>query len=161
MPDGRSLLFVSNRDGSRDIYRMELGRSLRPTGPPTRLTAGLEPHTIDVSRDGRILAYAGFTDYANIWSLPIPDRDPLSAAGAQPVTQGHQSIEGIAISRDGRWLVFDWDRGGNQAIYRMPVSGGEPEALSADSRGDFMPVLVAGFPGDRLLRVRRVVDGSS
>ena len=139
MPDGRSLLFVSNRDGSRDIYRMELGRSLHPTGPPARLTAGLEPHTIDVSRDGRILSYAGFTEYANIWSLPIPARGPLSAAGAQPVTQGHQSIEGIAISPDGRWIAFDSDRGGNQAIYRMPVSGGEPEALSADSGDHFMP----------------------
>jgi Tol biopolymer transport system component/DNA-binding SARP family transcriptional activator len=139
MPDGRSLLFVSNRDGSRDIYRMELGRSLRPTGPPTRLTAGLEPHTIDISRDGKILAYSRLTEYANIWSVAIPDRNPVSAAGAQPVTQGHQSIEGMAISRDGRWLAFDSDRGGNQAIYRMPLSGGEPEALSADSGADFMP----------------------
>ena len=139
MPDGRSLLFVSNRDGSRDIYRIKLGRSGRPSSPPARLTAGLEPHTIDVSRDGRILAYSGFTEYANIWSLPIPDRDPLSAARAQPVTQGHQSIEGMAISPDGRWLAFDSDRGGNQAIYRVPLSGGEPEPLSADSGDDFMP----------------------
>ena len=139
MPDGRSLLFVSNRDGSRDIYRIKLGRSGRPASPPTRLTAGLEPHTIDVSRDGRILAYSGFTEYANIWSLPIPDRDPLSAARAQRVTQGHQSIEGMANSPDGRWLAFDSDRGGNQAIYRIPLSGGEPEPLSADSGDDFMP----------------------
>jgi Tol biopolymer transport system component len=138
-PDGRNLLFVSNRDGSRDIYRIGLGRSGRPSGPPTRLTAGLEPHTIDVSRDGRILAYSSFTEYANIWSLPIPVRDPVSAAPAQRVTQGHQSIEGMAISPDGRWLAFDSDRGGNQAVYRVPLSGGEPEQLSADSGDDFMP----------------------
>jgi TolB protein len=139
MPDGRSLLFVSNRDGSRDIYRIEIGRSGEPSGRPVRLTTGLQPHTIDVSRDGSVLAYAGFTDYANIWSLPIPDGAPLSAALAQPVTLGHQSIEGMAISPNGRWLAFDSDRGGNQAIYRVLLSGGEPEPLSTDSGDDFMP----------------------
>ncbi len=139
MPDGRSLLFVSNRDGSRDVYRIELGRSGGPSARPIRLTTGLQPHTIDVSRDGSVLAYASFTDYANIWSLPIPDGAPLSAAGAQPVSVGHQSIEGMAISPNGRWLAFDSDRGGKQAIYRMLLSGGEPEPLSADSGDDFMP----------------------
>jgi Tol biopolymer transport system component len=139
MPDGRSLLFVSDRDGSRELYRVGLDRSSRPSGPPVRLTTGLNLHTVDLSRDGKVLAYAGFTEYANIWSLPIPDRTPLSAAEAQPLTVGHQSIEGMAISRDGRWLAFDSDRGGNQAIYRVPLSGGEPEPLSADSGDDFMP----------------------
>jgi Tol biopolymer transport system component/DNA-binding SARP family transcriptional activator len=139
MPDGRSLLFVSNRDGSRDIYRIGIGRSGTPTGPPVRLTTGLQPHTIDLSRDGGVIAYASFTDYANIWTLPIPHGDPLSAAGAQPVTVGHQSIEGMAISPNGRWLAFDSDRGGNQAIYRLLLSGGEPEPLSSDPGDDFMP----------------------
>jgi Tol biopolymer transport system component len=63
----------------------------------------------------------------------------VSPAEAQPLTAGHQSIEGMAISRDGRWLAFDSDRGGDQAIYRMPLSGGEPELLSADTGDDFMP----------------------
>jgi len=139
MPDGRSLLFISNRDGSRDIYRVELDPSGRPSGPPARLTTGLELHTMDAARNGSVLAYADFTEYANIWSLPIPDRAPLSVAGAQPVTAGHQSIEGMAISPDGRWLAFDSDRAGHQAIYRVPLSGGEPEPLSADSGDDFMP----------------------
>lgn len=137
--NGRGLLFVSNRDGSRDVYRIALNRSGGPAGAPVRLTAGLQPHTISLSRDGRVLAYATFTDYANIWSLPVAERSPVSLAEAQPLTTGHQSIEGLAISRDGRWLAFDSDRGGDQAIYRMPLSGGEPEQLSADSGDDFMP----------------------
>jgi Tol biopolymer transport system component/DNA-binding SARP family transcriptional activator len=139
MPDGRSLLFVSNRDGSRDIYRTELGRSGSPAGEPVRLTTGLQPHTISISRDGSVLTYASFTEYANIWFLPIPDGAPVSAAGAQPLTVGHQSIEGMAISPNGRWLAFDSDRGGAQAIYRMLLSGGEAEPLSADTGDDFMP----------------------
>jgi Tol biopolymer transport system component len=45
----------------------------------------------------------------------------------------------MTVSPNGRWLVFDSDRDGHQAIYRVPVSGGEPEALSADSGDDFEP----------------------
>jgi Tol biopolymer transport system component len=140
MPDGRGLLFISDRDGSRDLYRIALDRSGRTAGPAARLTTGLGLHGIDLARDGSLLVYTGFTEYANIWTLPIPERAvTLSAAAAEPITAGHQSIEGIAISPDRRWLAFDSDRGGNQAIYRMPLSGGDPEPLSADSGDDFMP----------------------
>ena len=137
-PDGKSLLFISDRDGSRDIYRVEVGQRGRPS-PAVRLTTGLELHGIDLSRDGKVLVYAAFSDYANIWSLPIPQRDPVSSATAEPLTTGHQSIEGMAVSQDGRWLAFDSDRGGHQAIYRIPLSGGDPELLSADSADGFMP----------------------
>ena len=126
-PDGRSLLFISDRDGSRDIYQVEVDRRGRPTGTPVRLTSGLELHGLDLSRDGKVLVYAAFSEYANIWSLPIPQGNPVSSTTAEPLTTGHQSIEGMALSPDGRWLAFDSDRGGHQAIYRMPVSGGDPE----------------------------------
>jgi Tol biopolymer transport system component/DNA-binding SARP family transcriptional activator len=139
MPDRRTLLFVSDRDGSRDLYHVALGRDGRPAGAPERLTTGLALHTIDLSRDGRVLVYTDFTDFANIWSLPIPAEGQASPAAAQPVTSGHQRIEGMALSRDGRWLAFDSDRGGRQGIYRVPLSGGEPEPISADSGDAFMP----------------------
>lgn len=141
LPDGHSLLFVSNRDGSRDVYRVGVDRSGKPVGAPARLTTGLQLHTIDLSRDGRELAYADFTEYANVATLPVPGAGaaPVSASAAEPLTSGHQSIEGMAVSPDGRWLAFDSDRGGHQAIYLMPRTGGEPELLTADSADDFMP----------------------
>ena len=134
LPDGRSLLFISDRDGSRDLYRVELS-----DGRSVRLTAGLSLHTIDLSRDGRTLTYAGFTEYANIWSLPIPAKGPADLSESRPLTAGHQSIEGIALSRDGQWLAFDSDRAGRQAIYRMPISGGEPTPMVDSNGDDFMP----------------------
>ncbi len=139
LPDGRSLLFVSSRDGSRDVYRVAIDRSGKRRARRLRLTTGLQIHTIDLSRDGRQLAYDDFTEYANVATLPIPAAGPVSAAAAEPLTSGHQSIEGMAVSPDGRWLAFDSDRGGHQAIYLMPRTGGEPELLSPDSGDAFMP----------------------
>jgi len=156
MPDGRSLLFISNREGSRDVYRVALDRSGRPAQPPARLTTGLNLHGLDLSHDGQVLVYADFSDYANIWSLPIPAGAPVSSAAATPLTTGHQSIEGLALSPDGRWLAFDSDRGGHQAIYRIPLSGGEPQLLSADSGDDFMP---AWSPDGRELAYYGFRDG--
>ena len=139
MPDGRSLLFISDRDGSRDLYRMTLGGPGPPSRRPARLTAGLSLHTMDLSRDGRVIAYADFAEHANIWSLPIPTEGSVAASEGQPLTVGHQSVEGIALSRDGAWIAFDSDREGRQTIYRMPISGGEPVPLLEGMSGDFMP----------------------
>jgi Tol biopolymer transport system component len=138
-PDGRGLVFISDRDGSRDVYRVELRRDGRPAGSPVRVTTGLNLHGLALSRDGRVLVYADFTDYANIWSLPLPSSGAVSSTAATPLTSGHQSIEGLGLSPDGHWLAFDSDRGGHQAIYRIPVTGGEPQLLSSDSDDDFMP----------------------
>jgi Tol biopolymer transport system component len=76
----------------------------------------------------------------------------------------------MALSRDGRWLAFDSDRGGRQAIYRVPLAGGEPEPLSAGAGDDFMPswspdgqeIAYYGFrEGRRRLFVMRVDGGPS
>lgn len=157
LPDSRGLLFVSNRDGSRDVYRAGVGRSGKPTGAPVRITTGLSVHTISLSRDGRELAYADFTEYANVASLPIPSDGPVSSAIAEPLTEGHQTIEGMAVSPDGHWLAFDSDRGGPQSIYLMPSAGGEPERLSPGLGDEFMPswsrdgreIAYYGFRGGR------------
>ena len=170
LPDSRGLLFVSGREGTRDVYRVGVGPEGQPIGAPARLTTGLTLHTIDLSRDGTRLAFADFTEYANLATLPIPAGSAVSAVAAVPLTSGHQSIEGMAVSPDGRWLAFDSDRDGPQAIYRMPTSGGEPERLSADSGDDFMPswspdgneLAYYGFrDGRRRLYVMPVAGGAS
>ncbi len=138
-PDGRNLLFVSNQGGSRDVYQQPLNTSYEPYGPPVRLTTGLNAHTISLSADGKKLAYSVFTYTANIWSIRIPKGEAISISEAQPVTEGNQAIEGIGVSPDGKWLVFDSNRSGNQDIYKMPVGGGELEKLTTHPSDDFLP----------------------
>ncbi|MEP7326995.1 MAG: protein kinase [Gemmatimonadota bacterium] len=137
--DGRHLFWVSDRDGSRDVYRIKLSGEGAPAGEPERLTTGADAHTISLSADGRRLAYARLRTPSNIWSISVPTTGAVSIAGARPVTTGDQTIETIAVSRDGRWLVFDSDRNGNADIYRIPAAGGEPIQLTTDSAGDYSP----------------------
>ena len=139
LPGSRSLLFVSNRDGERDVYRVDLGDDGRPLRKPVRVTAGLGAHTIALSRDGRRLVYSAFSRTSNLWEIAIPAGAPAGVADARPLTSGTQLVEGVSVSPDGRRLAFDSDRDGTQDIYTMPVAGGDPVPLTADSSDDFMP----------------------
>ena len=138
---GRELLFVSNRDGGRDVYAVVVTRGGRPAGEPVRLTTGANAQAISLSADGRTLAYSAFTETSNVWSLPTPTGAPVSVGQAEPVTVGNQTIENFDVSPDGRWLVFDSNRNGVQQIFRVRLSGGEPEQLTNDSSDVFFPAI--------------------
>ena len=64
------------------MYAVALGSSGRPRGEPERLTTGLECLSISLSGDGRRIAYAVYSGRSNIWSLPIPEGDPVTAEAA-------------------------------------------------------------------------------
>ncbi len=138
-PDG-TLLFISNRDGGRDLYAIRLGRDGQPQGLPTRLTTGLNAQAIAVSGDGSRIAYTLFTETSNVWSLPVPASGAISIGAATPLTSGTQVIENFDVSRDGHWLVFDSNRRGNSDIYRIPLDRpGEPEQLTSGPLDKFFP----------------------
>jgi Tol biopolymer transport system component len=138
LPGSRTLLFVSSRLGGRDVFRVTLDRAGKPAGDPVRLTAGLSPQTISVSADGRRGAYSVFTYSANVWALDLPTSATAGLDAARPVTGGSQAIEGIAVSPDGKWLAFDSNRNGGQEIYRLALSGGDPEQLTRSPEPDFL-----------------------
>jgi Tol biopolymer transport system component len=129
-PDGRSLLFVSDRGGGRDIYRISVDPAGQPLGEPERLTTGLDVFTIASSVDGHRLSYSVATLRQNIWSLPVPREGPISIAEARPVTIGNQVVESVGVSADGKWLAFGSDQEGNRSLLKMPVGGAEPVQLT-------------------------------
>ncbi|MBL0169818.1 MAG: PD40 domain-containing protein [Gemmatimonadaceae bacterium] len=138
-PDGRALYWISDRDGSRDIYRAPLDTRGMATAAPARLTTGVEAHGIALAADGMHLAYASLRTFSNIYAIAVPRVGPVSVSAARAVTTGQQIIEFLDVSADGRDLVFDSDRNGNPDIYRMPASGGEATRLTSDSTGDYSP----------------------
>jgi len=138
-PEGKQLLFISDQGGARDIYAVPLTSSGQPKAHPTRLTTGLDAHTISISQDGKKLVYSVFNFSSNISSIDIPEKGALSVSQAKQITKSDQIIETVQISPDGQWLVFDSDMSGNQDIYKMPVAGGEAIQLTTHPSGDFAP----------------------
>ncbi|MEO6056598.1 MAG: protein kinase [Gemmatimonadales bacterium] len=141
LPGRPTLLFISDREGGRDIYQVALTSRGAPRGDPVRLTTGLDVERITISSDGRRLAWSQFRETGNAWSLPIPARDSLPLSRATQVTTGTQNIEGLVVSPDGEWLYYDSDRAGNSDIYRQRLAGGSVEQLTTDPAADFAPAV--------------------
>lgn len=138
-PDSRHVLFVSDRDGARDVYAVRVTSSGRAVGTPSRISTGLNAHSISLAADGTRLAYAVYASHANVWALPIPADGPISVNRATAFTTGNQTVEQLTVSPDGRWLYFDSDRSGTAHIYRVLLEGGEPEQVTANPADDFSP----------------------
>ena len=139
LPDG-TLVFVSDRDGGRDVYGVRLPRGRMPTRPSRRLTTGLNALSITMSADGSRMGYTVLAETSNIWSLSIPPGGVGSVTRAKQVTSGNQVIESFDISPTGEWLAFDSDRSGNVELYRMRLDGnGEPEQLTRSPVNKFFP----------------------
>jgi len=91
------------------------------------------------SADGKQLFVAtDITGRVNIWRM--------AADGSWPVqmTQSDDAQYGLAVSRDGKWLYYTQDQGGNEYtdIYRVPTGGGAIENLTntPDRREDSLLV---------------------
>jgi Tol biopolymer transport system component len=139
--DGRTLYFVSNRQGPRDVYALDVAARAPAGREPVRVTTGMGVQSIDFSADGSRIVYAAYASTANVWAIPIPVDAPASPASAVQVTTGNQTVEGVRVSPDGRWILYDSDVGGSSDVYRVPVTGGEAERLTRGPLDEFRGAL--------------------
>ena len=138
LPDNRTLLFISNRGGGRDIYRMRLTPAGQAVGPAERVTSGLNAHSLSLSADAALLVYSSYAPSSNIWSIDIPETGAASLADARQITFGNEKIEKVALSPDGRTLAYDSDRNGQADIWKIPVGGGTPEQVTRGPNPKFV-----------------------
>jgi Tol biopolymer transport system component len=132
--DNRHLLFVSNRDGTRGVYAVEVGNDgARAT--PRRVPGPAAPHSISVSANGRKLAYSSIEWRNSIRSIPIQVSEAVSIRAAAPITRQNRVIFDFGLSPDGQRIAFDTDLGGKGAIFRQRVVGGQPELVATLSEG--------------------------
>ena len=102
LPRPVSLLYVSNREGGRDLYQVTLARSGRPVDD-VRLTTGLNAASVSVSADGRRLAYAGF--YPDCQRVVDTDTRIRRGAGQPSRAGDHRQPGDRVVRRLGRWPV--------------------------------------------------------
>ena len=150
-PAGRRIVFLSNRLGSWDLWRQELGAD-GPVGPPRRLTA--LPGTVAVpafTPDGRFVAFhrvvAGERD---IWMVPIEGGVAVNLT-ASPGTDAQP-----AFSRDGTRIAFISARAGGEHLFVAPLANGRlvgpPRQVTFGDAADAVP---SWSPDGRSLVFRR------
>ncbi|HMA23616.1 MAG TPA: BTAD domain-containing putative transcriptional regulator, partial [Gemmatimonadaceae bacterium] len=139
--DGHSIFYVTNALGVSDVFRQRVSSDGQAIGRATRLTTGLEAAGFSLSADQRRAAYSVARQRSHIWAATIPRSGTTPDSAIEQITNEAEAIEGLDISRDGKWLVYDSDRGGNQDIYKLRIGepGSAPIQLTHDPAPDHVP----------------------
>ncbi len=90
-----------------------------------------------ISPDGQWVAYAvretNWVD--NSYETEIWLADTRVAGSGRQLTNAAKSSLQPAFSPDGKWIAFISDRSDTRQLYRLPLDGGEAEALTRGSEG--------------------------
>jgi Tol biopolymer transport system component len=125
-PDGRRILFRSNRGGVFDLYE----KAADGAGDDRLvLHTDFEKWPDDWSRDGRYVLYEERTTQDDLWLLPMSgDRTPI------PVTRTAFQESHARFSPDGRWISYESNQSGRWEIYiRSFVPPGSNAAVASSA----------------------------
>jgi Tol biopolymer transport system component len=129
-PDGAELVFGSDRNGKKDLFRKNL-RVSGPESPLLRSSADKYPESW--SPDGKTLLYVAAAEghTQSVWGF-----SPATGAEPELVLENGFQIDEPQVSPDGRWLAYTSDVSGQWEVYvqafRRP---GERVRVSVDGGG--------------------------
>jgi Tol biopolymer transport system component len=141
-PDGRWLLFTSERRGNPDLYVLELARG----GEPRLLidSDALEDQAA-FAPDGASIAFVGTASgNADVYTLSFRPSETVAIGAARNVTKDSGGDFEPAFSPDGRTLAFSSDRGLDVA------TPGNPRSITRLRSGDLYTLDVATSTTRRL-----------
>ena len=134
-----NLYFVSNRQGSMDLWRQRLDEAGAPVGDAEPITTGVGMRYAAFSPDGSSLAYSKGRTIANVWRVPILEDRLATWEDAEPMTTDQAFAEYFDVSADGERILLSSDRGGNMDLWMLPLGGGDMIQMSTDPAPDFSP----------------------
>lgn len=120
-PDGRSILYASDRDGTLNIYLQTLDST---TEPERLVPSDLLQYASDWSSAGVIV----FLHDYDIWVLP-------PGGEAVPFFTSAATEQFPAFSPDGNWLVYGSDQSGRDEVYVRPYPGPGPATQISGNGG--------------------------
>jgi serine/threonine protein kinase len=117
-PDGKNIVFSSNRKGESRLY-------IKPAdgSGEERLLTDQPGEATSWSKDGRFLLFTNASPKTgnDIWTLPNPG---LASGDAKPMpllaTQFNE--QDAQVSPDGRWIAYQTNESGASDIYVRPIS---------------------------------------
>lgn len=134
-PDGKTVSFVSNRDGGIHTFQKPADGSGRTAPLFADKDLQQRAYFLAWSPDGRYLIYrlgAHGNSLPAIWALPLfGDRKPF------PVTQqaSDAPTARAIISPDGKWLAYVENDSGRNTIYAVPFPRGSGKWLISPNGG--------------------------
>jgi eukaryotic-like serine/threonine-protein kinase len=138
-PDGRFLYFGSDRDGTRNLWRVAIDeKSGKVSGAPeiVRLPTDFAGH-FSIARDGTLL-YSSFTQRVSIHRLPIDLERGAVTGPAETVLTGGMLLHSFEPSPDNQWIAFA-RKGTQEDIYLVSADGSEIRQLTFDHHRDRGP----------------------
>ncbi len=138
-PDGRSVVFQSNRSGARNIWRIDGNGNLK------QLTEGNYVDSNPIcSADGRWVIFGSQrSGTASLWKVSID--------GGTPVQLTERAAQLPSISPDGKsisYFYFDEQRNNQPRLSIIPFEGGEP-VKTVDLPRSVQPVAFGWLPDGR------------
>jgi len=104
------------------------------TSPPIGYFADTDPA---FSPDGQTLAFTRWPDTI----LDDIYLQPVAGGQARRLTSDGKIIWGLAWAADGRSIVYSSNRGGLVTLWRVPISGGEPQPLAGIGQDAYFPAI--------------------
>jgi len=118
-PDGRFVVFSSNRSGNFNIWKLD-----QTTGEQNQLTQGTELDSQpECSRDGQWVLFKSWRQgKATFWRVPV--------VGGTPEQVSDKYSQWAAISPDGKLVALRYfdDQSNTNKVAVVPFAGGEPLA---------------------------------
>ncbi|SPE30976.1 Serine/threonine protein kinase [Candidatus Sulfopaludibacter sp. SbA6] len=116
-PDGRTIVFASNRKGHRDLYRKNADLS----GQEELLYEdNLDKIPTGWSADGKSVIYSAASGGdSSVWVLPIADHPKPIA-----VTRTSPGMIQAQLSPDGKWIAYSSGESGRTEVYTAAFPGG-------------------------------------
>jgi len=130
-PDGKSIVFFSDREGPPHVYQ----KAADGTGTTTPLVVDDATEFYpSVSADGRYLLFEHQATQPNspmeVWILPL-----LGERKAVPVVQSQFDVVWPALSPNGKWLAYVSAESGREELYVMPFLHGSGKWLISTNGG--------------------------
>jgi Tol biopolymer transport system component len=149
--DGREIVFISDRDGTDNIWTMELA-----TGKLQQVTREVDVNlgSPEWSPDGEYIVarhyeqYPQLDDYRRVISLWLYDRRGGGGVQLHRGTTERNRNSGVSFSPDGRYVYFASDRGAGRGpvlgiyqVMRLDRTTGDLHQLTSRAGGALRPIV--------------------
>jgi serine/threonine protein kinase/Tol biopolymer transport system component len=131
-PDGAWLYFVSDRDGTMNLWRIAIDEKSGHTkgAPQSMRLPSTDAGFVSVARDTGRVVYQSAAQYGELIRVTVDAANQRATVDPQPLVSGSMGVRYMKTSPDGRWIAFA--SGTQEDVYVMKGDGTDIRQLTDD-----------------------------